>query len=597
MSAESIEQSESPASPPESQTPESQAAEAQASEAGAEAQAQVLLHGVPVAPGLAVGPAHIRSMDLDQVRAKRVPLEDVEKELNRFQRGLARSRQELLELKERLTGHVPEEQMRILDTHMTLLKDSVFLSDVENLILSDRMSLEGAVAKVILDFDRIFKLVESETLRERAVDLRDVGIRVLRSLEEAPEREATEPEGGYVLATRELSIVDMFAAGAGELRGVLSESGSLTSHAAILARSLRIPTLTGIDDLLEQVEEGDWVILDATEGVVRLRPDEIVREQFSEAHALRQEPGEGEHLLPAETADGRAIDVSVTCGNLPEVERAVELGATSVGLYRTELLYLVDRAAPTLEALTAHYRAVLEQARGEVTFRLLDVDSGLELSYLHDEVETNPELGLNGVRLLLAQEDVLRTQLTALLTAAGPDHTLNIAVPKVIDDTEVARVRVILEEERHALSQTSTPPPSTVRVGVVIETPASLYAVRDLANVAEFFVVGLDSFQQYLLAADRENRELAQHFERLHPAAVRALTRLVEECDAAERSVTVFGITAARLENVPLLLGCGFRRIAVAPVAVESTVGELGSLEMSGVQRLHDVATKGRGEG
>ena len=577
-------------SPSEVATSEASADEAKA----AEARPPVLVHGTPVSPGLAIGPAHFGGLELDQVRARRVPLDEVEKELNRFQRGLTVAREQLGELKERLSGHVAEEQVRVLDTHLAYLKDSVFLSDVENLVLGDRMCLEGAIAKVILDFDRIFRLVENVMLRERAVDLRDVGIRVLRCLEEeGPEVQPEAPEGGYVLVTRELSIVDMFPVGSGEVRAILSESGSLTSHAAILARSLRIPTLTDVDGLLETLEEGDSLIVDATEGVIRVRPDDVVREQFREAQAdwLEARSGGEEATLPVDTADGHAVDISATCGNLPEVERAVELGATAIGLYRTELLYLVDRKLPSQESLTAHYRAVLDQARGEVVFRLLDVDSGLELDYLHDEVEANPELGVNGVRLLLAHESLLRRQLAAMLKATGPERVLRIAVPKVVEESEVARVRAILEEERRVLSQDG-PVVRGVRVGAVLETPASLFSVRGLAEVSDFFVAGLDSLQQYMLAADRENPELSRFFRYLHPAVLRALVRLDEECRELDRPLRIFGITATRAANVRLLLGVGLHRLSVSPVAIEGVARAVRETELRDARRAGELATR-----
>lgn len=555
---------------------------------------QSMLHGIPVAPGLAVGPAHVRALDLDRVSSRRVPLDEVEKELNRFRRGLVASREQLEGLKQRLQGHIPEEQVRILDTHLAYLKDSVFLSDVENLILGDRMCLEGAIAKVILDFDRIFRLVENVMLRERAVDLRDVGIRVLRNLEQGPEEAYEPPAGDYVLVTRELSVVDMFPAGPGQLRGIVSESGSLTSHAAILARSLRIPTLTGVEGVLEDAREGDFVILDATEGVVRLRPDELVREQFREAHSGSREARGEEAVLPASTRDGHPLEILATCGNLPEVERAVELGAPAVGLYRTELLYLVDRQLPSFDALAAHYGAVLDQARGEVTFRLLDVDSGLELAYLHDEVEPNPELGVHGVRLLRAREDVLRRQLAAMLTAAGPERVLNVAVPKVVDASEVEHVRAVLEEERLGLAHGDSRVVRAVRVGTVIETPASLFGLKSLSEVSDFFMLGLDSLQQYMLAADRENHSLADWFRCLHPSVLRAIRRLVEQCEELDRPLVAFGITAAEPGNARLLLGSGLRRIALAPVALPSVVEALSDTDLRDSRRLAELAARCR---
>jgi phosphotransferase system enzyme I (PtsI) len=239
----------------------------------------VILRGTPVSPGLAVGPIHRKDYELDNASLDRIPREAVEGELNRFHTALVDARAQLADLKEKLAGKVPVDDARILDVHVAYLKDSVFHSDVENLILNERLCLEAAIAKVIGDFDRIFKLVQNETLRERAVDLRDVGIRVLRHLEKNRSTSPERPERpkDYILAAKELSIVDMFNLAGEHVLGILTEAGSLTSHAAILARSMRIPTLTAVPGLLGAVHEGDFVILDASEGLARINPDEVVR--------------------------------------------------------------------------------------------------------------------------------------------------------------------------------------------------------------------------------------------------------------------------------------------------------------------------------
>ena len=539
-----------------------------------------------MSPGLAMGPAFRQDMDLSQVSARRVPRDQVEGELNRFHRALSDAKAQLEQLRKRLVPHVPEDQVRILDTHLTYLKDSVFLSDVENLILGEQMSLEGSIAKVVLDFDRIFQLVASESLRERAVDLRDVGIRVLRCIEraESGSKELAQPAAGHILVARELSIVDMFNLDGERVRGILTESGSITSHAAVLARSMRIPTLTGLEGLLEQVSEGDFLIVDATEGLVRVRPEETVREQFLEqsreasAHAETDLPSSW-CRLPATTKDDVTIELLAACGNLPEVERGAQYGLPEVALYRTELLYCIDREAPSVDALEAHYRAVLTHAPGNlVCFRLLDVDSDDHITYLHEKPERNPGLGKIGVRALLANEIILRRQLNALDRAAA-GLELRIAVPKVVDCGELRRVREVLFEERYALTHAGIEHAQDVQLGVIIETPASVIGIRDLAQEADFLMLGLDSLQQYLLAADRDNAQLAPYFQRLHPFVVRTLIELVQVGEELGKPLTVFGASVTTSANLPLLIGAGVTRLCVAPLSARSTLAAIQEID------------------
>lgn len=564
-----------------------------------------MLRGTSVSPGLVLGRVHIKDYELTHTPRQRVPLDQVEFELNRFHKALFESKRQLEDLKARLSGRVGNDEVRILDTHTALLRDGVFLSDVENLIINEQMALEAAIAKVIADFDRIFRLVQSETLRERAVDLRDVGIRVLRNLERgvqsagAPDV-ALPRDADYVLVARELSIVDMFNLANEHVLGIITEAGSLTSHAAILARSMRIPTLTAVPGLLGQVNEGDFVILDATEGSVRIDPDELVRAQYQASGAAVRRDAPAAPLKArdlkdgARTRDGNAVQISASCGNLPEVAAARELGLCAVGLYRTELLYLVEREQPSLESLVAHYTSVLEQSGGEpVTFRLLHVDSSLEVPYLHESRELNPGLGLAGVRILFKREAVLRRQLQAILRAAPQSQArVRIAVPFVTDCADLRRVKEILFEERYALRKANQPYRDQVELGAVIETPVAALGARDLMREADFLVLSLDSLLQYLVAADRDNHELRSAFEPVHPFALRLIQQLAEISEESSRPLWVFGVTALSPVNLPLLLGAGLRHFCVAPVGVEEFLVALGRIELKAAKRNATLAAR-----
>lgn len=562
------------------------------------------LRGTPVAPGLALGPVHRKDYDLARAHAQRVPRDQVEDELNRFHASLQASKAQLDELRAQLAGKVPEDHLRILDTHVAYLRDSVFLSDVENLILSEQMSLEAAIGKVISDFDRIFHLVENELLRERAVDLRDVGIRVLRNVEGrgAQPGEEPEPAGDYILVARELSIVDMFHLGGREVLGILTEEGGMTSHAAILARSMGIPTLTAIEGLRDSVAEGDFVILDASEGVARVNPDEVVRAQFHEARAdlaraSRVPEVDSWNPESFHTQDGTSLVVDASCGNLPEVERAMAGGARAVGLYRTELLYLVDKEQPSLDALIAHYGAVLEEAAGaEVTFRLLDVDSSFELHYLHDKREANPSLGSAGVRALLAHEPVLRRQLQALLRSAVEGSRVRIAVPFVVDVSELRRVKEAYFEVKSDLQRARLPISEELRFGVVIETPAAALGARALAEEADFLLVSYDALVQYLLAADREHPLESARFETPHPVVLRTLQSILEAAREAGKACVVTDAGAARPEVLPFLVGAGVRELSVPPVLMGDVQRSLSSFTLEAARdaarRLAECASQ-----
>mgnify|MGYP002628518281 CR=1 FL=1 len=557
-----------------------------------------LLCGTSVSAGLVLGRAHRKDHDLSAVEEGRVAVEEVDGELNRFRTALEASKRQIKDLKSRLAGQVAPNDARILDTHLAYLKDSVFIADVERLILVEQLRLDGAIAKVIGDFDRIFRLVESETLRQSAVDLRDVGIRVLRNLEEsgAPTEEPSSER--YILVASELSIVDMFDLNNDHVLGIVTEGGGLTSHAAIFARSMRIPTITGVDGLLDKVKEGDFLILDSAEGHVRVNPGELARAQYTRTEDSSSDDSDGgsesiaepQIELPVLTTDGVTVSIEAIAGNLAEVDRAASVGLSGVGLYRTELVYLLDKEPPSREALVTHYRAVAEKATpGPVMLRLLSANSGLGLRYLYPEREANPHLGRVGIRILLHQEAVLRRQLQAMLLAFH-DRELQIALPFVTDCGEVRRVKELLFEERLELRKFGQPFQEHPQIGVVVQTPASVFGLADLAREADFLTINLDSLLQGLLAADRDTGELAEYFESMHPYVLRMLKGIVREASEASKPLSIFGVSAADVSNLPLLFGIGLRKFLVPARKAVQFANEVRRLDSSAAARAARVA-------
>jgi phosphoenolpyruvate-protein kinase (PTS system EI component) len=254
-------------------------------------------------------------------------------------------------------------------------------------------------------------------------------------------------------------------------------------------------------------------------------------------------------------------------------------------LYRTELLYLTDPNPPSREALVQHYASVIGAAHGaRVTFRLLNIDAGLGIRYLHPGRERNPSLGRVGIRALLANPPILRRQLQSLLLA-GHEAELRIAVPFVLDCSELRRVREVLFEERMELRRAGERFPASTPVGVVLETPASLLGIRDLASEADFLLLNLDSLQQHLLATDREDPELARIFEQLHPYVLRALSKVCEVAAGQGRELAVFGASAQRLQNLPALVGCGLRHFCLSPAVLKEFLDALETIDAKAATR------------
>jgi phosphoenolpyruvate-protein kinase (PTS system EI component) len=553
------------------------------------AAAVVSLTGNRICSGTVSGVLEVVADALADPSQERVAREAVEDELNRFRSALTRSREQLRELRDRLSAQIGHGDARILDTHLALSKDSAFIADVENLIIDDQLRLDAAIGKVVGDFDRIFRLVKSEHLRQSAADLRDLGLRVLRNLEErAPEasapRSAAAEGRPRILVARELSVVDLFDLERGRVAGLVAEGTGAGTHAAILARAMGVPTLTGVAGLFSAVRSGQAAVLDADSGQLHVADDPAALRALGPEFGAPAGPAlperEVQGLEGLRTADGEAVDLLPVCGTAAEVARCVGWGVAEVGLFRTELSFLLESQLPTVERLADRYGAVCAAAAGRrVTFRLLHADSTTPLSYIERAPEPNPALGCAGVRLLREHPQLLRAQLAALLRV-GATAPLRIAIPFVDDLDQFAHVRDTLVAERLEQQRAGQAVLEDVQLGVVLDTPAALLGLDALCEHADFLIFHLDSLTQYVLAADRSQARHAAAFERLHPYLLRALNLGLETVRRSGVEFSACGSLAERPANVPLLLGLGFRRFAVAPQAFETLVATVGRTDL-----------------
>lgn len=532
-----------------------------------------VIRGECVAPGVALGNVVLRGYDDGALVAVRLAADEVDDEVRRLQEAVSKSRAELVELKAEHGDTIGADQARIFDVHVALLDDPEFLRSVEAQVREERLNVGAAIAAVVRDYERLFELVENAMLRERAADFRDVAQRVLTHLERSDRTvEAPSGEDGVVLAARRLSVNDLFRLDQGKVQGIVAEEGGMSSHAAILARSMGIPTLSGIRDLADKLHAGAFVIIDAASGELHVEPDERLRNEFqAAAERLESVPSAAEMTeRPHQLRDGMEVRLLGACGNLAEAGLASALGMDGIGLYRTELLYLVDGRAPSEDVLVKHYAEVL-RGNGDkpAWFRLLDVSSHQKVEWLHGRKERNPALGVRGARALLREGRALRRQVRAILRAAHGAKEVAVLVPFVTSIDELQRVRSAVVEERHQLVKKGVPCAERVRFAPIIEVPATAFISRALLAVSDFVVVGLDDLQSLVLAADRDNPDVAEQYQITHPAMFELCARVASDAKAAKKPAVLFGEIAAQPSLLPFFLGAGYRDFAVAPAHME----------------------------
>ncbi|QDU68361.1 putative PEP-binding protein [Engelhardtia mirabilis] len=567
--------------------------------AGAPTVAEVLtLRGERASRGRVAGRLVVVPDALGSLPTERIARDAVEDELNRFRRALGRARNQLRELRERLKDEVGAEDARILDTHLALSKDSAFIADVENLILESQLRLETAIGKVVGDFDRIFRLVKSEELRRGAADLRDVGLRVLRNLD-GPEGPDTVPavpvaaadDGPRILVARELSVVDLFDLERGAVAGLVAETGGGSSHAAILARSMGVPALTGVEGAFESLRDGQWAVLDADAGVLRVSDDPAAIADWDsiEAAGADIDSIEVERLDDVSTRDGRSIAILPLCSGRDEVARVVEWGAREIGLVRTEMAFVTESTAPDVARLETYHRAIADAAGGaRVSFRLLHADAKTPLPFMDAKSAAARQ---PGVRFLRAQPELLQNQLAALLMVAA-DDPVRIAIPFVDDVDSFIAVRDALVAARESLRKLGRRPADDVQLGVTIDTPGALFGLEDLCEHANFVHFNVDALVMHLMVADRTAPVFRPLFERLHPFVLRALAHALEAVHTSGVEHAVFGGLVDRPENVPLLLALGFRRLCPSLHATPQVVAAVRATDMEAAGRQLDAARR-----
>lgn len=524
--------------------------------------------GEAVASGVALGRVVLQGFG-ERTGSPRIASDQVETELNRLRAALEKSREQLVEVKAKHQGELGSNELRIFDTHIAYLQDPMFINAIEKLVMGERLALRASINRVVSDYERILQLAESETLRQRASDFRDVATRLLRNLDEGePKVEATpRPSGRYVLAARTLSTTDMFNLDNERVEGIVAEEGGITSHAAILARSMGIPTVTGIRDLPGKIRDGDFLIVDGSAGEVRVNPDERVRVEY-EASAerfkatLRAPPEEVEHA----TRDGHRVDLLGSCGSLGEVELAHSFGMQGVGLFRTELMFLAEKTLPTEDMLEHHYRQVVQRPnQAPVNFRLLDVSTRVQVGGEPPRIERNPALGMRGVRRLLQDGSILRLQVRAILRAAHGRDNVGVLVPFVTALSDLQRVKAAILEERISLRKQGVTCAERLLVAPMIEVPAAAFVLGAFLNEADFVVAAVDDLQAYLLAADRDSAEVRDYYQSLHPAVFEVLARIAKETRRRRKNLLLFGEAAADPVRVPFYVGIGIKHFSIAP--------------------------------
>ncbi|MDU9408684.1 MULTISPECIES: phosphoenolpyruvate--protein phosphotransferase [Pseudomonas] len=519
--------------------------------------------GVPGAPGAAVGTAVVvlPPADLNVVPDRSV--DDITAELELFDKALGWVREDMQELSEKLATQLRKEERALFDVYLMMLEDAALGNEVRKVIRTGQWA-QGALRQVVLDHVNRFELMDDAYLRERASDVRDLGRRLLAYLQEERKTTLVYPDN-TILVSEELSPAMLGEVPEGKLVGLISVTGSGNSHVAIFARAMGIPTVMGVVDLPYSKIDGIKLIVDGYHGEVFTNPSELLSKQYAEVVEEERQLTEGLdalRALPCETLDGHRMPLWVNTGLLADVARAQQRGAEGVGLYRTEVPFMINERFPSEKEQLATYREQLQAFHPlPVTMRTLDIGGDKSLSYFPIK-EENPFLGWRGIRVTLDHPEIFLVQTRAMLKASEGLNNLRILLPMISGTQELEEALHLIHrawgEVRDEGTDVPLPP-----IGVMIEIPAAVYQTRELARQVDFLSVGSNDLTQYLLAVDRNNPRVADLYDFLHPAVLQALQKVVNDAHIEGKPVSICGEMAGDPAAAVLLLAMGFDSLSM----------------------------------
>ncbi|HTL70693.1 MAG TPA: phosphoenolpyruvate--protein phosphotransferase [Candidatus Eisenbacteria bacterium] len=547
------------------------------------------LKGIAASPGIAIGKVYL--LDSEDMAIPKKPIKDsaIPKEITRFQEALTHTRAEILNIRDKVSKEIGQEHGDIFNAHLMVIEDRALIEEVMERIKKEKLTAEYIFSHVLKRYVQSFLKIDDEYLRERVSDINDVGRRIIRHLVGAQRSTLGEIQDKVIVIAYDLSPSDTAMMNRKNVIGFATDIGGRTSHTAIMAKSLEIPAVVGLETATHQIKHGDTIVLDGSEGVVIVNPTPAEIQKYRHEQLRYQEFSKGLKKykeLPCVTSDGKRLELAANIELPEETLSVLSHGADGIGLYRTEFLYMNRADLPSEEEqYQAYKKVVMEMNPKPVILRTFDLGGDKFLSHLEMPHEMNPFLGWRAIRFCLATPEIFKVQLRAILRASAHGK-LRLMYPMISGVQEVRAANKLLEEAKAELRSRKIVFNEKIEVGAMIEIPSAALTCDILAPEVDFFSVGTNDLIQYALAVDRINEKIAYLYEPAHPAILRLLQTIIQCGHDKKIWVGICGEMAGDPMLTPVLLGLGFDEISTSPVMLPEIKKIIRSMSYTEAQEI-----------
>ena len=552
-----------------------------------------MITGIAASPGVVFGKALVLKEEPIVLNTKKITADQIDAEKAKFFAGREKAAAQLTAIKEKARRTLGEEKEAIFEGHLMILEDEELEEEILGYITDNLVTADVAASKVIDMQASMLAEIDDEYLKERAGDIRDIGNRLLRNILNMHIIDLGDIQEEVILVAYDLTPSETAQLNLDKVLGFITDIGGRTSHTSIMARSLELPAIVGTNDITARVKTGDTLILDAVNNQIHINPSEEALAEFKAVQArVEAEKAELAKLkdLPAETLDGHRIEVAGNIGTIRDVDGVLRNGGESVGLYRTEFLFMDRSELPGEDEQFEAYKEIVEAMNGkQVVLRTMDIGGDKELPYLNLPKEMNPFLGWRAVRIGLTRREILDTQLRAVLRASAFGK-LAVMFPMIISVEEIRELKAIVAELKAQLRAEGKAFDENLQLGIMVETPSAAVNARHLAKEADFFSIGTNDLTQYTLAVDRGNEIIAHLYNPLSPSVLNLIKQVIDASHAEGKWTGMCGELAGDVRATALLLGMGLDEFSMSAISVPHVKKLARSINYADAKALADEA-------